>query len=215
VVDYENIDLLILGTHGRGGLNKLVFGSVSEQLSRLVPCPVLTIGRHVPPITEPNLTFAHILLATDFGRGAELPLRYAFNMAKNHNAQLTVMHTIPPRPPVENIPIAFCPAYYAAEEIIKWQAEKRKESIELMESLVPSDSALTVAPQRVVAKGFLPDSILDVAHERKADLIVMGAHNSDTVRMAAHDPGTVLHSVVAQARCPVLTVMLGTLCPDA
>jgi nucleotide-binding universal stress UspA family protein len=209
VVDCENIDLLILGTHGRGGLKKLALGSVAEELSRLVPCPVLTVGRHVPPITVPNLTFAHILLATDFGRTAEQSLRYAVSLAAEHRAQFTILHTIPPMPLAENISAAYCPAHCVAEEITKWQNEQRLESIQKMESLVPQDAGLAVKAEHVIMNGFLPESIMDVARERNADLIVMGAHNTDAGRMSSHDPGTVLHSVIAHAHCPVLTVTRG------
>ena len=205
VVDNENIDLLILGTHGRGGLKKLALGSVAEELSRLVPCPVLTIGPHVPPVDAQNLTFAHILFATDFGRAAQQSLRYALALAEEHSALLTILHTIPPMPLAQNIPTAYCPAYFAAEEVVKWQAEQREESIKKIKSLVPPDLRCNVKTEHVVMTGFLPESIVDVARQRNVDLIVMGAH-TDTAKMAAHDPGTVLHSVIAHAHCPVLTV---------
>ena len=206
VVDKENIDLLILGTHGRGGLKKLALGSVAEELSRLVPCPVLTIGRHVPAVEAPNLNFAHILFATDFGRAAQQSLRYALSLAEEFKAQLTILHTIPPMPLGQNIPTAFCPAYCAGEEVVKWEAEERQQSIEKMKLLVPADSGLSVKPEVIVMTGFLPESIVDVARDKNADLIVMGAHNIDAAKMAAHDPGTILHSVIAHAHCPVLTV---------
>jgi hypothetical protein len=48
LIQRENIDLLVLGTRGRGSLRKLVLGSVAEEVLRLAPCPVLTIGPHVP-----------------------------------------------------------------------------------------------------------------------------------------------------------------------
>jgi nucleotide-binding universal stress UspA family protein len=209
VVDCENIGLLVLGTHGREGLKKLALGSVAEELSRLVPCPVLTIGRHVPPITAPNLTFAHVLFATDFGRATEQSLRYALSLAERHKAQFTILHTIPPMPLAENISTAYCPASCIAEKISKWQSEQQLGSANKMESLVPLDAGLTVKAECVVMNGFLPESIMDVARERNADLIVMGAHSTDDARMAAHDPGTVLHSVIAHAHCPVLTVTAG------
>ena len=48
VIQRKNVDLLVLGTRGRGGLKKLALGSVAEEVLRLAPRPVLTIGPHVP-----------------------------------------------------------------------------------------------------------------------------------------------------------------------
>ena len=45
----ENIDLIVIGTHGRTGLSKMVMGSVAERVVRTAPCPVLTVR---PPATE-------------------------------------------------------------------------------------------------------------------------------------------------------------------
>ncbi|MBI2206617.1 MAG: universal stress protein [Candidatus Rokubacteria bacterium] len=47
----ERADMLVLGTHGRTGLDRLLMGSVAERVVRLAPCPVLTVR---PRITEPQ-----------------------------------------------------------------------------------------------------------------------------------------------------------------
>jgi nucleotide-binding universal stress UspA family protein len=76
VIQHDSIDLLVLGTHGRGGPKKLALGSVAEQVLRLAPCPALTIGPHVPPANSGPVEFRRILFATDFGSAAKqsLPL---------------------------------------------------------------------------------------------------------------------------------------------
>ena len=51
IVENEGIDLLVLATHGRGGLKKLALGSVAEEMLRLVPCLVLTVGQNAPALT--------------------------------------------------------------------------------------------------------------------------------------------------------------------
>jgi len=48
VIQKLNIDLLLIGTHGRSGIGKLLLGSAAEEISREADCPVLTIGPHVP-----------------------------------------------------------------------------------------------------------------------------------------------------------------------
>lgn len=65
-----SVDLLVLGTRGRGGLKKLALGSVAEQVLRSAPCPVLTIGPHVASAGATPVEFKRILFATDFGAAA-------------------------------------------------------------------------------------------------------------------------------------------------
>src|SRR5579864_5936604 len=79
----EDVDLLVIGTRGRGGLSKLALGSVAEELLRVAPCPVMTIGPgpNLEAITrEPG--FHRILLATDFGKGSMKALPLALALAK-------------------------------------------------------------------------------------------------------------------------------------
>jgi len=45
-VKKQGIDMIIIGTHGRKGLEKVMFGSVAEGVIKEAPCPVLTINPH-------------------------------------------------------------------------------------------------------------------------------------------------------------------------
>ena len=70
IVDYANdhdIDIIVMGTHGRGALAHLVMGSVAEQVVRLAPCPVLTLRRPEREFVSPD-TLATV---------AQSPERYA------------------------------------------------------------------------------------------------------------------------------------------
>jgi nucleotide-binding universal stress UspA family protein len=50
-----NADLIVMGTHGRTGLTRLVMGSVAEEVLRHAPCPVLTIRGHLNVVTEESV----------------------------------------------------------------------------------------------------------------------------------------------------------------
>ena len=71
-IQRNKIDLLVLGTHGRTGIRKIVLGSISENLFRRAPCPVLTVG----PSAEPPRQIRKVLFATDFGPASVQALPY-------------------------------------------------------------------------------------------------------------------------------------------
>ncbi len=81
LIQRGDIDLLILGTHGRGGLKKVFLGSVAEELFRLAPCPVLTVGPAVPAAPAGPKEICRILFATDFGPASLNALHYAISFA--------------------------------------------------------------------------------------------------------------------------------------
>ena len=100
IIRQENIDLVVVGTHGRHGLRQFVLGSVAEQIFRHADCLVLTVGPRAyaqPRIQSPrgNRTF---LLATDLGDASLDALQYAVSFANRFEARLVLLSVIPPVP---------------------------------------------------------------------------------------------------------------------
>lgn len=187
LIQRHNIDLVVLGTHGRQGLKKLVLGSAAEQIFRLASCPVLTVG---PKAVRPAVDFAawkRIVFATDFSAGSLKALPYALSMAEENNAELILLHTIPLVP-------------------VQQQDDVREGARRRIENLLPPDAADWCEPEFVVRFDFPADGILKLAEERQADLIVMGVRATATPRTSAHLPWATAYEVVCHARCPVLTV---------
>jgi nucleotide-binding universal stress UspA family protein len=183
----HDIDLVVLGSHGRQGLKKLVLGSAAEQIFRLASCPVLTVG---PKAVRPAVQFENwkrILFATDFSAGSLKALPYALSMAEENNAQLMLLHTIPLVP-------------------VQQQDDVREGARRRLEKLIPPDAADWCKPEYVVRFEFPADGILKVAEERQADLIVMGVRAAASPRTSAHLPWATAYEVVCHAQCPVLTV---------
>lgn len=206
VIERKEVDLLVLGTHGRGGLKKLALGSVAEQVLRLAPCPVLTIGPRVPLADLSSLDFKRILFATDFGPACTKAFPYALHLAEDHEAKLVLLHMVPPMPSPDLGPAAYGPSAFAAENFTQWQRTMRDESVIKLRNLLPSNAKLAAEPECLAGTDFLPEGILSVAAAHKTDLIVMGANRTLSPRVAAHMPWALTHEVLCQAQCPVFTV---------
>jgi nucleotide-binding universal stress UspA family protein len=184
----NDIDLLVVGTHGRGKVQKLLIGSVAEEIFRKADCAVLTVG---PAVKNPNVKEAelnHILFATDFGPGAEKAAAYAFSLAQEHNATLTLLHVIESA------------AAYTEESV----ARQREINVVRMKQLMPAGTENWCKPDFRATFGAAVEEILIAACESKADLIVMGAKARKS--LAGHAPLTIAYNVVTKSTCPVLTV---------
>lgn len=190
IVQQRKVDLIVAGTHGREGVRKLLLGSVAEEIFRHAPCPVLLVGPHV---SRTAARFERILYATDFSPGSLHALPYALSLAREDGAHLTLLHVVQAGPA---IPMELGAGAY--EERMLADTEKQ------LRELVPPDAGLATPPQFRVEYGFAPESILGLAIEQRADLIVMGVHHGGAV--ATHVPWTVAHRVVCHSLCPVLTV---------
>ena len=206
VMQSEEVDLLVLGTHGRGGLKKLALGSVAEEVLRLAPCPVLTVGPHAPRPGSNAIEFKRILFATDFGPACAKALPYALSLAEDNQAKLVLLHMVPPIPTPDLGPAAYGPSAYSAENFTNWQTTLRDESAKKLRKLIPCDARLAAKPECMTKTDFLPEGILDAAATLRIDLIVMGTNPTVAPRVAAHMPWAVAHEVICLAKCPVLTI---------
>ncbi len=203
----EDADLLVIGTRGRGGLQKLALGSVAEELMRLAPCPVMTIGPKVDfSARSTAIEFRTILFATDFGKGSTNALPLVLELARRHNSKLVVQHMIAPMPMTSTSLSAYAPASAAADEFQEWEGASRNQSLKQLKGWMPRETGLAQNPEYVVGTDFSPEGILTAAINVNADLIVMGANSKGSARVAAHIPWTAVHEVVSNAPCPVLTV---------
>jgi len=89
------VDLVILGTHGRTGAMKLLLGSVAEEIFRRAGVPVLTIGPSVRKGFHSRGQFRRVLFATDFTKEAQAAAPYAISMAQENQARLVLLHVMP------------------------------------------------------------------------------------------------------------------------
>ncbi len=185
VLSDKNVDLIVMGTQGRGGIRKLFLGSTAEKVLRHATCPVLTVGPHVQLVSLNR--FGHVFCASDFSSGSMRALTYALSLAEEDRAELTLLHVIQSMPVSES-------------ELLEWKQQDREK----LSQMVPPDADLAHKPEIEVVVGIPEAEIVRWADIRKADLIVMGCHSGGAV--STHLPWTTLHHVLQHAHCPVLTV---------
>lgn len=186
VIHRHSVDLIILGTHGKHGLSKLVLGSAAEQIFRKASCPVLTVGPHVGRPSTGSALFKQIIFATDFSAGSLRALPYALSLAEESQSHLILLHVVPLVP-------------------LHQQDQVAAKARERLQELIPPGTTDWCRPECVVRFEFPAEGILSVAESQKADLVVMGVHKVAPVA-ASHLPWAIAYEVVCHATCPVLTV---------
>jgi nucleotide-binding universal stress UspA family protein len=186
VIESRNVDLAVLGTHGRTGIAKALMGSVAEKIFRQATCPVLTVG----PGAASNAGHAAaaelncILYATDFSPESLAAARYAISLAKDHRADIILLH--------------------ATEDGGKGEEDL---ALETLKNVVPLGAGLLSKPAYAIERGAPADVILGAARKSHADLIVIGARGVERhLAAATHFSDSIASEVAANAACPVLTV---------
>ena len=191
VLRERDIDLIIIGTHGRTGFEKLLLGSVAESIFRQADCPVLTIGPHVVHPGIGRWELKNILMATDFTTESKAAEQAAFWLAEKCAARLALLHVLE-TPEGEDL---LDPHRYITS------------TARVLEHEVPKGAHHNCQVNYVINDGVPGEQIVRVARERNCDLIVLGVRSAvRNVTAATHLSRPTAHKVVSRASCPVLTV---------
>ncbi len=182
----RGIQMVVLGTRGRGGVTKLVLGSAAEDVFRKAACPVMTVGPHADP---PRPCARCIVCPTDFSSDSESALAHAVARACAPDGRLIMVHALHAEMISSDTP----------RETLLQRATER------LRAWLPQDTGLA-EPETVVDFGAAADLVLKTAAQRKAELIIMGVHPPGRLRESPRLPWSTAHKVVCHAHCPVLTV---------
>jgi nucleotide-binding universal stress UspA family protein len=192
ITQNQNIELIVMGTHGRRGFDRLVLGSTTDRVMRRAACPVLAISRapHSSSAAGPGGRHGHrlgrILYCTDFSENSERALNYAISATAEYDAELTLLHV------VEHIPGSF-----TKDELIAKCAEQ-------LDRLITPGRRKTLKINTAVRAGKPYEQIVQHAVEGHIDMVIMAVRGAEALDRAVF--GSTTYRVIQLGPCPVLAV---------
>jgi nucleotide-binding universal stress UspA family protein len=192
-------DLLVIGTHGRSGFQKLFLGSVTEKVIRKAGCPTLV----VPPRAGDRAAAVpaqvpRMLCAVDFSESSLQALAFAISLAGEADARLTLLHV------VEMPLFSHDETFGAAPDLARVREAALADAARRLHDLVPASARHYCTVETAFVEGRAYREILARAAAAQADLIVMGVHGRGAVDRLVF--GSTTHHVIRAAACPVLVV---------
>jgi nucleotide-binding universal stress UspA family protein len=191
--------IIVMGTHGRTGLEYILVGSTAERVVRTASCPVVTVkaspaGSSPSAVPASTIRFRRLLIPIDFSVSSLEALEYGVQFAKHVDATLTLLHVLEP--------IAYGLDFTLGESL-QWRKQRAyvEGRLEILRALCTSNG---ITAEAVLKPGVPVDSIRDYAGQQQPDLVVMGTHGRRGIsRILA---GSVAEVMLRHAPCPVLTV---------
>jgi nucleotide-binding universal stress UspA family protein len=189
----EAVDLIVMRSRRRPHRAALL-GSTAESVCRSAPCPVLVMHNDEQEFVSSELTLElkRVLVAYDFSDYSELALKYGLSIAQEHQAELHLLHVLPPRS-VNEPEIAWYPV---GGESVYHTAARR------LQRVVPAEVHLWCDVKTAVSEGHPYREILNYIEQNEIDLISVGAHGAGFGMRALF--GSNVDRVLRQASCPVL-----------
>lgn len=199
-----NADLLVMGTHGRSGFERLVLGSITEKVLRRARCPVLTVPRHHPDaVPATRGLFTRMLCPIDFSDCSMHALHYALSLAQEADAHLTVLHVMAYA--LEDTPDMYDTTITDERlSLADYRRRREDEARQRMNDSLPKTVGEYCSVETMIVRGKPSRAILRIAGERESDLIVIGVQGRGAADLMFF--GSTTHHVVREATCPVLTL---------
>jgi nucleotide-binding universal stress UspA family protein len=194
----HDVDLIVMGTHGRRGVRRVLMGSVTEEVVRLSECPVFTVGGH--ETCDADWSIRRIVAPVDLSDHAPRTERHAAALAAVYGARLDLLYVIDEGMlPVGAFPIVGT-AHVSPDE-----AERRAQDVLERHATDLEKNFSTIGDVGAVVRIGRPASeIATFAKEHEADLVVVGTHGRSGVERLLM--GSVAEQVIRTAPCPAFTV---------
>ncbi|MBW2500405.1 MAG: universal stress protein [Deltaproteobacteria bacterium] len=192
----EQVGLVVMGSHGHRGIDRMLLGSVAERTVQRSPVPVLVVREDESDARKP---IRNIFFATDFSEDAERAERIVARWSVALNAQVEVFHAI------RETAVLFAP--YAVPGSSDFEGEMHEAATRRMEVVLERLRSAGVSAKSKIVYGLASDEITKHADASGADLIALGARGYSTLQRFLL--GNVAERVMRQAHCSVLIVRDG------
>ncbi len=180
--------LIVLGTQGRGRVDRGIVGSVAERILRTTGGPSLTVGPAAPTCDPSRPLFQRVLYATGLSTAAARGAAYAAAVTEAFDSSLEVLHVVNPDDVAQ------------ADRF----SEMKKQFRATLEELVPQYAETIQHAQGVVEVGSAHERILEYLQKTKADLLVLSIRKSSHLWLQSRLSGA--FHIIANAPCPVMTI---------
>jgi nucleotide-binding universal stress UspA family protein len=194
VVDYaedRGIDLIVMGTHGRRGVERFFIGSVTEEVVRGAGCSVMTVRSEDADVSPP--TIDRILVPVDLSEFTVPLYRAALDLAATYSAHIDLLHVVEPLP----FPVPLVGAL-TIHDLVPDPMERSGEQLKrLSTSITHPDVDVTFH----TAEGHAAQTIVEQAEALGSDLIMLASHGLSGIE--GFLLGSVTARVVRRAACPV------------
>jgi len=189
----HDVDLVVMGTHGRKGVNRLLSGSVTEEVVRQAPCPVFTVLAGEDERTPP--TIDRVLAPVDLSEQSPSVVDHAAGLSEAYAAPLDLLHVVEE---------AAYPTVYGIDPLTPSLPDVQDRAREALETLAARIDIGTDMVHAHVLSGYAARDIVEFAEENASDLIVMATHGRTGLERFLI--GSVAEKVVRRAPCPVFTI---------
>jgi nucleotide-binding universal stress UspA family protein len=199
ILDYErqhDIDLIVMGTHGRRGLDRLMLGSTAEEVVRLAAAPVLTVRS--AEADSPKPAVRRILVPVDFSEFSPLAVTYTKELALAYGACLNVLHVLDETTGT----LTFVPE--AKSGFVTASDELARRAQHALSDLIDQTREAGIKAETFLIPGFAASEIVRFAAAHNADLIVIASHGR--TGLSRWLLGSVAEKVVRTAPCPTFTI---------
>jgi len=193
VIEEQAADLLVIGTHGRGGVEHLLLGSVAEKLVRKALCPVMV----VPPAAHPEtgVLFKRILCPVDGSVASAAAVAFALSLARETDGEVVLLQVVEPVP---------SSGEFGALDTAEYRRIGEAHAQTVLTAAVSAEVRAWCRVREVIAHGKPSERILDAAGDERADVIVMGVRGRGAIDVLAF--GSTTNDVIRRSACPVLAV---------
>lgn len=190
----NEIDLVVISSHGRSGVNRWIYGSVANKVLHNAPCARVVI--HPQVILDP-FSIKRILVPLDGSSIAEQALNPALSLAEALPARLILLR-VTPRP---QIPVQPVPCWPDLDSVMDAAEQETNAYLQSLQAAI-GDSPVSTSSQ--CATGLAAESIIEIADSQKVDLIVMCSHGRSGIERWVF--GSVAEKVLRGANCATLVI---------